>query len=130
MKNKLVLDNQTPIEIESGSTLSAIKVNSMTKEDMLSTWDMLTEENLKHIEIQSEDGTITGAYNNILLNSETSIIRSDGTIMTNFHLREKTTIELLQERVEQLENGQEVLDGAVVDLGAAVSELAAEGGLA
>lgn len=130
MSKKLVLGNQSQINIESGSTLSVIKVNSMTKEDMLSTWDMLTEENLKHIEIQSEDGTITGAYNNILLNSETSIIQSDGTIMTNFHLREKTTIELLQERVEQLENGQEVLDGAVVDLGAAVSELAAEGGLA
>lgn len=130
MKNKLVLSNQTPIEIESGSTLSAIKVNSMTKEDMLSTWNMLTEENLKHIEIQNEDGTITGAYNNILLDSETSIIQSDGTIMTNFHLREKTTVELLQERVEQLENGQEVLDGAVIDLGAAVSELATEGGLA
>lgn len=130
MKNKLVLSNQTPIEIISGSTLSAMKVIFATKEDMLSTWDMLTEENLKHIEIQSEDGTITGAYNNILLNSETSIIQSDGTIMTNFHLREKTTIELLQERVEQLENGQEVLDGAVIDLGAAVSELAAEGGLA
>lgn len=130
MSKKLVLGNQSQINIESGSTLSVIKVNSMTKEDMLSTWDMLTEENLKHIEIQSEDGTITGAYNNILLNSETSIIRSDGTIITNFHLREKTTIELLQERVEQLENGQEVLDGAVIDLGAAVSELAAEGGLA
>lgn len=130
MKNRLVLNNQPPIEIRSSSTLSAIKMIFVTKEDMISTWDTLTEENLKHIEIQNEDGTIIGAYNNILLDSETSIIQSDGTIMTSFHLREKTAVELLQERVVQLENEQEVLDGAVIDLGAVVSELATEGGLA
>lgn len=129
MIEKLVLKNQEQFNIESGSSLSDMRVMSDNKYDMVSAWDMLTEENLKHIEIQNEDGTAIGVYDNILLDSETSIIQQDGKILTRFHMREKTEVELLRERVEQLENGQEVQDGAINDLGIAVSDLA-EGGLA
>lgn len=120
---KLILTNQTQINIKSGSSLSDMKVLSETKYDMISTWDMLTEENLKHIKIQSEDGVVVGTYDNILLDSETSAIQPDGKILTSFHLREKTEVELLRERIEQLESGQEVQDGAIMDLGEAVSTL-------
>lgn len=130
MKNKLVLNNQAPIEIEAGSSLSDIRVIFQTKYDMISIWEMLTEDNLKFIQIQNEDGVIVSLYENILLSSETSTLQPDGTIMTSFHLREKTVVELLKERVEHLESGQEVLDGAISDLGAAVSVLADEGGIA
>ncbi len=130
MKDKIILNNQLQINIESGSSLSDIKILSETKYDMLSTWDILSEENLKHIKIQNEDGTVIGTYDNILLDSETSTILLDGKILTSFHLREKTEVELLRERIEQLESGQEVQDGAISDLGAAVSGLAEEGGLA
>lgn len=127
MKSKLVLNDNTEIIIESASSLSDVRVISDTKYDMISTWDMLTEENLKHVEIRNDDSVVIGIYNNILLDSETSIIQPDGKIITNFHLREKTEVELLRERVEQLESGQEVQDGAISDLGTAVSDLA-EGG--
>lgn len=127
---KLILNNQSKINIKSGSSLSDMKVVSETKYDMVSTWDILTEENLKHIEIQNGDGVVIGIYDNILLDGETSVIQPDGKILTSFHLREKTEVELLRERVEQLESGQEVQDGAITDLGAAVSGLAEEGGLA
>jgi hypothetical protein len=130
MKDKLILSNNTKIEIESGSSLSGMKIISETKYDMLTAWDMLTEENLKHIEIQNEDGVAIGSYDNILLEREASTIQPDGKILTSFHLREKTEVELLRERIEQLESGQEVQDGAISDLGAAVSGLAEEGGLA
>ncbi len=130
MKEKLILSNNEEINIESGSSLSDMKVLSETKYDMVSTWESLTEENLKHIEIQNEDGIVIGNYDNILLESETSTIQSDGKILTSFHLREKTEIEILRERIEQLESGQEVQDGAISDLGTAVSGLAEEGGLA
>lgn len=127
--DKLILNNQQQINIESGSSLTDMKVLSDTKYDMASAWDMLTGENLKHIEIQTEDGTVIGTYENILFESETSTIQPDGKILTSFRLREKTELELLRERVEQLESGQEVQDGAISDLGTAVSDLA-EGGLA
>lgn len=123
MKEKLILNNQTQINIESGSSISDLKVISATKYDMISVWDMLTEENLKHIEIQNEDGTALGLYDNIMLDRETSTVQHDGTILTSFHLREKTEVELLRERVEQLESGQEIQDGAIMDLGEVVSTL-------
>lgn len=128
--NKLILSNKDEIKIESGSSLSDMKVLSETKYGMVSIWEMLTEENLKHIEIQADDGTVVGIYENVLLENETSTIQLDGKILTSFHLREKTEVELLRERIEHLESGQEVQDGAISDLGAAVSGLAEEGGLA
>lgn len=121
--DKLILNNQSQLNIENGSSLSDMKVISETKYDMVSVWDVLTEENLKHIEIQNGDGVVIGVYDNILLDSETSKIQPDGKIITSFHLREKTEVELLRERVEQLESGQEVQDGAIMDLGEAVSTL-------
>lgn len=129
MKDKLILNNQMQIEIESASSLSNIMVLSDTKYDMVSTWDMLTPENLKSVQIQNGDGVVIANYENLILDSETSIVQEDGTILTSFHLREKTEVEFLRERVEQLENGQEVQDGAISDLGEAVSSLAEEGGL-
>lgn len=130
MKEKLILSNNQEINIESGSSLSDMKVLSETKYDMISVWDMLTEEHLNHIEILAGDGTVVGTYDNILLENETSAIQPDGKILTSFNLREKTEVELLKERIEQLESSQEVQDGAISDLGSAVSGLAEEGGLA
>lgn len=121
--DKLILNNQTQLNIQSGSSLFDMKVASKTKYDMVSIWDMLTEENLKHIEIQTEDGIAVGIYDNVLLDGETSKIQKDSTILTSFHLREKTKVELLEERVKELEAGQEVQDGAIMDLGEAVSTL-------
>ena len=129
MKDKLILNNQMQIEIESASSLSNIMVLSDTKYDMVSIWDMLTPENLKSVHFQNGDGVVIANYENLILDSETSIVQEDGTILTSFHLREKTEVEFLRERVEQLENGQEVQDVAISDLGEAVSSLAEEGGL-
>ena len=134
MKDKLILTNQSEIEIESVSSLSDIKVLSETKYDMISTWDMLTEENLKSVQIQNGDGLTIANYKNLVLDGETSSIFKDEDglekILTSFHLREKTEVELLREEVEALKEGQEVQDGAISDLGEAVSGLAEEGGLA
>lgn len=126
MKDKLILSNQTEIEIESASSLSDIKVVSDTKYDMISTWDMLTENNLKTVQIQNNEGLVLANYADLILVSETSKIQADDTILTSFNLREKTDVE---KRLDALEDGQEVQDGAISDLGEAVSGLAEEGGL-
>ncbi len=128
MKDKLILANQSQIEIESASSLSDIKVISETKYDMISAWDMLTPENLKSVQIQNGDGVTVGNYENLVLDNETSTIQPDGKILTSFRLREKTEVELLREEINSLKEGQEVQDGAISDLGAAVSGLAEEGG--
>ncbi len=113
MKDKLILSNNAEIEIESGSSLSDMRVLSATKSEMLETWDMLTSENLKNIQIKNEGGVVTGTYENILLDNETSAIQPDGTILTCFRLREKTEAELLREEVDSL---KEELTGTQIGL--------------
>lgn len=125
-KDKIILSNGYEIEIESGASLSDIRVVSDTKYDMISTWDMLTPENLSSVRVVNGDGVTVGNYSNLVLVSETSV-EKEGKIETSFNLREKTDTE---KRLDALENGQEVQDGAISDLGAAVSGLAEEGGLA
>ena len=124
MKDKLILKNGKEIEIEEGSSLGAISVVSVTKSAMIKTWDTLTSANLKDIKIQTADGTEVGKYTDIVLDNETSTVQSDGSILTVYHLRAKTEIELLKEEIAELRAGQEVQDGAISDLGEAVSEIA------
>lgn len=131
MKDKLILNDQTEIQIESGSALSDIKVLSQTKSDMIAVWDKLTAENLVSVQIKNAGGVSVGNYANLILNSETSVEQRDGTIFTSFRLREKTEVELLREEVDALKEGQEVQNGAIDDLGAITSALAEaqEGGI-
>lgn len=119
-KDRLILNNQTQIEIESASSLSDVKVISDAMYDMITVWGAMTEENLKSVQIQNSDGLILANYADLILVSETSAIQADGKILTSFRLREKTEVE---KRLDALEDGQEVQDGAIMDLGEAVSEL-------
>ena len=126
-KDKIILSNNYEIEIESGASLSDIRVIFETKYDMVSLWDMMTEENLKSVQVVNRDGITVATYSDLILVSETSRETTDGKIETRFNLREKTDTE---KRLDALEEGQEVHTGAIEDLGMAVSGLAEEGGLA
>lgn len=127
MKDKLILKDQTTLEIEAGATLSAITVLSSTKEEMIEKWDSFTKENLSSVEVKNSEDVTIATYTDLILVSETSIVLEDGTISTEFHLREKTDVEKLQEEVALLKEGQEVQDGAISDLGTVVSEIATGG---
>ena len=48
-KDKLILKDGTTIELESGSSLDAIKAATENRETMLKQWEMLTPENLKEV---------------------------------------------------------------------------------
>lgn len=126
MKDKLILKDQTTIEIEAGATLSAITVLSSTKEEMIEKWDALTKENLSAVEVKNSDDVTIATYTDLILASETSVVLEDGTISTSFNLREKTDIEKLQEEVNKLKEGQEIQDGAIEELGNVVSDISME----
>ena len=127
MKDKLILKDQTTIEIEAGASLSDITVLSSTKEEMIEKWDALTKDNLSAVEVKNSEDVTIATYTELILVSETSVILEDGAISTSFNLREKTDIEKLQEEVALLKEGQEVQDGAISDLGTVVSEIATGG---
>lgn len=116
MKDKLILKDQTTIEIEAGATLSAITVLSSTKEEMIEKWDKLTKENLSSVEIKNSDDVLIARYENLILVNETSVILEDGTISTSFNLREKTDVEKLQEEVNTLEEKSDILESSVLEL--------------
>lgn len=131
MKDTLILQDGSIVELEAGASLYALPVISENKSAMVATWDKLTESNLSAIQVKNGDGLVVGNYTSLVLASETSIIRPDGTILTTYSLREKTDLELLTERMAAVEEGQQVQDGAISDLGEVASVLAEqiEGGV-
>ena len=120
-KDKLILKDGTTIELESGSSLDAIKAATENRKTMLEQWEMLTPENLKEVKVQNGDGLTIGIYQELVLLSETSVVDSDGSVLTTYSLREKTDIE---RRLEALEAGQEIQNGAISDLGSVTSAIA------
>lgn len=120
-KDKMILKDNTTIELEAGASLANIQVAAADRADMVEIWGKLTEDNLSSVQIQTGDGLTIGTYTDLVLVSETSAVSPDGTVLTSYHLREKTDEE---KRLDALEEGQEVLDGAVNDLGSATSALA------
>ena len=112
----LVLSDESKIQIEQGSGLSDMKVVSESKEAMAEVWKLLTVENLKCVQIRTAEDVVLAEYQNLVLESETSVVESDGFVHTCFRLREKSEVELLREEVEALKASQEIQDGAIVEL--------------
>ena len=121
MKDKMILKDNTTIELETGAYLSNIQVVAADRAGMMAIWEKMTADNLSSVQIQMGDGLTIGTYTDLVLVSETSTVSPDGTVLTSYHLREKTDEE---KRLDALEEGQTVQDGAISDLGSATSALA------
>lgn len=113
-------------------------VKSFTKAAMAEAWEKFTGANLKAVQLKI-DGVVSAEYADLVLVDEKSVVQADGSVLTEFHLREKTDIEKLQElvaaqsaEIAALKEGQGVQDGAIDDLGVVTSTLAekVEGGQA
>lgn len=126
MKDTMILKNGTIIELEAGASLGALQVAAADRMAMVATWETLTPDNLATVQIKNGDGTVVGNYTDLMLVTETSVIATDGVVFTTYSLREKTDEE---KRLDALEAGQTVQDGAINDLGEAVGTIA-EGGAA
>ena len=125
MKDTMILKNGTIIELEAGASLGALQVAVADRTAMVATWEALTPDNLTAVQIKNGDGLVVGNYTDLVLVSETSMVAADGTVLTTYNLREKTDEE---KRLDALEEGKAVQDGAINDLGEVVGTLA-EGGM-
>ena len=128
-KDVLILKDNTNIELEAGASLAALQVAAADRAAMLATWEKLTPENLATVQTKNGDGLVGGNYTDLVLVSETSVVAPDGSILTTYSLREKTDVE---KRLDAIEEGQDVQNGAISDLGAVTSTIAEqmEGGQA
>ena len=120
MKDTLILKDGTTIELESGASLQSMVVLYESKEAMLDDWEMMTEDNLSEVQVKNGAGLVVGRYEGLILDHETSVEDADGTVTTTYSLREKTPVE---RRLDALEEGKAVQDGAISDLGEATSAL-------
>lgn len=124
MKDTMILKDGTTVELEAGASLAAIQVAAADRMAMLQVWQKLTEENLAEVQIKNGSGLTVGTYTDLMLVSETSTVDADGAVTTTYNLREKSAIE---KRLDSVETGQKIQDGAIGDLGETVGALA-EGG--
>lgn len=124
-KDTLVLKNGVSITLEAATGLGSLQVLSDNKQAMLFVWEQFTSDNLAEVQVKTAEGLTVGRYTDLILVSETSVVKEDGSVLTTFCLREKTDEE---KRLDVLEEGQEVQNGAIEDLGAVTSALV-EGGV-
>lgn len=124
-KDILVLKDGTAVELEAGANLFNMQVRSANKAGMVNVWDKLTAGNLAKAQVKNGAGLVVGNYTDLELVSETSIAQPDGHILTSFRLREK---DALEKRMEAVEEGQAVQDGAIMDMADMVSGLSVEEG--
>lgn len=120
-KDALELKNGAIITLETGASLENMEVLSKNMTEMIKVWGEMTEENLSEVQVKNGSGVAVGRYAGLLLVSETSIVQTDGSIRTSFRLREKTDME---KRMDAIEGGQTVQDGAIMDLAEIVSTIA------
>ena len=127
-KDKMILKDGTEKELEAGGSLGALQVLSADRAAMLATWELLTPDNLAAVQIKNGAGLTVGTYTDLVLVSETSVVASDGTILTTYSLRPKTDVERLEEKVAAVEEGQQVQDGAINDVAKLAGSLAEQAG--
>lgn len=120
-KDALELKNGAIITLETGASLENMEVLSENMTEMIKVWGEMTEENLSEVQVENGSGMVVGRYAGLLLVSETSVVQTDGSIRTSFHLREKTDVE---KRMDAIEEGQAVQDGAIMDMAEIVSTIA------
>ena len=124
---KMILSDNTEIEIKEGASIWDITAvaNDFTALGTIAE-ALKKDKNLETVQFKTND-EVTREYTNMIL--ETPLFRNvdidnDGKVVANFSLREKTDIE---KRLDAIEAGQTLQDGAIRDLGDVVSTIA-EGG--
>lgn len=119
MEKMIVADN-TEIETQEGGSLSRNVVIVEDFADLKAIAEALTKEgNLKTVKYKSND-QVTGNYEDMKLESPlfSSVdYTDDKKVMATFGIREKTEIE---KRLDSIEAGQQVQDGAILDLASVV----------
>ena len=89
-KDKIVLKNETAVELEAAASLENMKAvfEDMTAVDQF--WKRCTDENMSEVRILNGEGLTVGAYKDMCLMSPAFTLdkTEDGKIMATFGIRE------------------------------------------
>ena len=122
--DKIILKNKNEIEVVQMPSIGSVTVQLENVSALQSLKDSLTEDNLSEVKTTNEAGITVGSYEDLILNPDWTVRWTEYGIRATFGLREMTEME---RRLSELEAGQQVQDGAISDLGSAVSDIT-EGG--
>ncbi len=117
---KIIFADKTEFELLPGASLGENKVVVQDFADLKTVADALTKEgNLDTVQYKSND-QVTGEYKDMKL--EIPLFREvgyadDKKVVATFTIREKTETE---KRLDKLEKGQDVQDGAILELAGVV----------
>lgn len=128
--DKIILKNGDNIEIEESSNGGNFRKTFTDTQEYLTTLEKLTPENLSAYQVQNSEGlTCANSVNKeCLTQNVTALWSADGILAgldVTFNI---TNIDMLAKAVRDLQAGQQTQDGAISDMGEAVSKLA-EGGM-
>lgn len=123
-KDKLVLSTGGVIELTSAGGLQDLTLEADNITLVAAAWSSLTPDALKSVDIQNKSGLTVGHYTDLKIDQMTVRKTDEGKLSATISLSVKDDVE---KRLDALEEGQEIQDGAIEDLGMATSALA-EGG--
>ena len=113
---KMIVKDKTELEIMNGASLNAITAVADDWTALGAIAEALKESgNLDDVQFKTDE-TVTGEYRNMKLESplfSAVDIAEDGKIHVTFGIRQKTEMEMT---IEQLQKGQGVQDGAIMEL--------------
>lgn len=121
--DKLKFVDGTLVDIEDGATLSEVTHIASNEANAMYVCNKVTAENVEHLEFLHGE-LITGSYDHVIIAAPTT--REDGEgeqVVVRMHFREKTDVEL---RLDALEEGQDIQDGAIEDIGMVLSDMTGE----
>lgn len=122
--DKIILKDNTEIEVLQMPSLGSITVSVADLAAIQTLKDQLSVDNLSKVTIKNDAGLTTGIYEDLNLSDTWTIKWTDDAVEATFGLAVKSDIE---KRLDAVETGQSIQDGAIADLGTAVSDIA-EGG--
>lgn len=122
--DKIILKDNTEIEVLQMPSLGSITVSVADVAAIQTLKDQLSANNLSEVMIKNDAGLTTGIYEDLNLSDTWTIKWADDAVEATFCLAVKSDIE---KRLDAVETGQSIQDGAIADLGTAVSDIA-EGG--
>ena len=116
------LSDGTQFLVEDGASFDHIEHIAENEAAALAVGAAFTPANLIHVEFSTDpEDEPHGIYENLaLIEPPTRQDTDDGKVLVTIRLREKTDLEL---RVDALEESQATQDGAIEDLGLAVSDI-------
>lgn len=127
--SNMKLANGYTFPVEDGASISNIVHMAIDEDAALDVCAELTDENLRHVEFLDVNNIVIGSYDYLAkVENPTRQTQNDGvTVKVCIHLREKDAMEIrldeIEERQRQIIETQEIQDGAIEDIGTALSDL-------